>query len=60
MVGNAVVNLKLNKQRDIMDVHWNPGTESISNQLPITYFQVLLSSFWLRQELKKCKSSFVQ
>ena len=43
MVGNAVVNLKLNKQRDIMDVHWNPGTESISNQLPLTYFQVLIS-----------------
>ena len=47
MVGNAVVNLKLNKQRDIMDVHWNPGTESISNQLPLTYFQVFISQLFL-------------
>ena len=43
MVGNALVNLRLNKQRDIMEVHWNPSSESISNRhLPLTYFQVVI------------------
>ena len=48
MVGNAVVNLRLNKQRDIMEVHWDPSSsESISNQhLPLTYFQVGFSKYF--------------
>ena len=40
MVSNAVLNLKLNKQLDIMEVFWNPTCESISGKLPQTYFQV--------------------